>query len=155
MAITTQVITTAVMRGVGNFVGQFRHAFQRLMKLTEIVDVFFDFLIDTEWMIIKRIVDGGLNFNLHDIPGLINGVDRSLAAIAGVMDHDGLSNRVKDTRRDQPDADQKEANKKCSSRVCLYVSDHRSRFASQKTDSFYESNGPLFSPPGGAGLDLS
>lgn len=114
MAITTQVIATAVMRGVGNFVGQFRHAFQRLMKLTEIVDVFFDFLIDTEWMIIKRIVDGGLNFNLHDIPGLINGVDRSLAAIAGVMDHDGLSNRVKDTRRDQPDADQKGRKQKVS-----------------------------------------
>jgi hypothetical protein len=112
MAITAQVIATAVMRGVGNFVGQFRHAFQGLMQLAEIVDVFFDFLIDTDWMIIKRIVDGGLNFNLHDIPGLINGVDRSLAAIAGVMDHDGPSNRMKDARRDQPDADQKEGNKK-------------------------------------------
>lgn len=53
------------------------------MEFVEVVHVFVDF----RWGRIRH----GLDFNLNNVPWLINGIDRPFATVAGVMDHEQIT----------------------------------------------------------------
>jgi hypothetical protein len=81
VALGAQVISPVMTRITAVILGiRVGDSFQHLMQLCQMIDVVVDFVFTT-------VIRCSLDVDLHDVAGLVGGIDLALTTIANVVDH--------------------------------------------------------------------